>query len=261
MKKILTSFMTMALVVTLSAPAYAAFTPSAEAKVAPEVITSTGSNGQEIAATIQDTKIGTVAQEVPTSELAVTSVAEKHKATVADITTMLTNAENKVKNAKVLTELTTDLSAALDAAKKNSTSSAIQKVTMEDLVVSDLFDISYIRDNAIQMIPDEHNIVFTIKTKLSQNDLFFVLHNYEDDKWEVVEDVKLAADGKLTITVDSLSPFAIVVDKTAYQAVDPSGPDSPKTGEVVNYAYLTGVVALLGAAAFLCLKGAKRKEA
>lgn len=257
MKKVLISIMTVALFAALTAPVYAEFTPSAETKAAPEVVTDGG-----VAAVITSAASGATVKDVSGSELSITSIARKNQAPTAAIEQQLTQAELQIKNADELTDLTPDLRAALDAAKQEaSAGNAIQNVRIDDLAVSDLFDVTYMLGGQKTSIGEGNKITFTVKTNLTKNDIFFVLHNYAGNEWEVVDDTELADNGDLTITADSLSPFAIVVDKTAYITVNPAGPNSPKTGEMTNYAYLASTVALLTCAAFLCMKGTKRTEA
>lgn len=258
MKKVLISIMTVALVAALTAPVYATFTPSAETKAAPEVI----DQADGIAAIITDAATGAQVKDVINRELVITPVAKKQDAPTAGITQNLDRAETQIKRAEELTDLTPDLREALDEAKQDAlASSAIQNVRIDDLAVSDLFDVTYLVNGKETPIGEGNKITFTIKTNLTKDETFFVMHNYKDNEWEMVEDVKLADNGNLTITVDSLSPFAIIVDKTAYLTPDPAGPSSPKTGEMPNYAYLASTVALLTCAAFLCMKGTKRTEA
>lgn len=265
MKRMLISVMAIALIAALSAPAYAAFTPSAEGKPAPELVRDNGSVGQIVNAK------GEVVKELDSKELRITSVAQKNSAPSPEVKEQLADAQEQIKDSARLDELTGQLRNALNAAKQSSNDPAIKNATLEDLIVSDLFDSSYVVNGVVTPIPKGDRISFTIKTTLTKDDLYFVLHNIEGDVWEVVEDTELADNGDLTITVDSLSPFAIVVEKNAYAANTPAGsgeggsssttPVSPKTGEVTNYAYLAGTVALLACAAFLCMKGTKRSEA
>ena len=258
MKKVLISVMTVALIVALTAPVYAAFTPSAESKYDTEVV----EQDDGIAAVIVDSTTGVQVKDVGTQELIVTPGAKKRSAPVSSITNHLNRAETQIKRTEDLTDLTPELHTSLDAVKQAAEATAdIQNVRVDDLAVSDLFDVTYLVNGRETPIGEGNKITFTVKTKLKQGEVFFVMHNYKDNDWEMVDDVKLADNGDLTITVDSLSPFAIIVDKTAYLTPDPVGPTSPKTGEMTNYAYLASTVALLACAAFLCLKGSKRTEA
>lgn len=85
---------------------------------------------------------------------------------------------------------------------------ADKKVDVKNLAIADLFDISYTGCDA----HDGHK-GFSIELSAETLKNFVGLVHYEDGKWNVVTDAK-AADGKLTFTVDSLSPFAIVTDSS-----------------------------------------------
>ncbi len=265
MKRILIALMAAALVAALSVPAYAAgFTPSAEAKAEPEIVTQDGA-----AAVITDAR-GNIIKNLAKGEVVITSVANKNAAPSAAIKEQLADAQTQIKEADKLDDLTGQLRNALSAAKQQTSSSSIKNAQLEDLAISNLFDVAYVVDGAVTPIPSNGRITFILKTDLTKDDLFFVLHNIKDDVWEVVpeEDTELYDNGDLAVTVDSLSPFAIVVDRRAYAAggTTPTAggdttPVSPKTGETVNYTYLAGTVAMLVCAAFLCVKGTKRREA
>ncbi len=85
--------------------------------------------------------------------------------------------------------------------------SADKKVDAKNLAIADLFDISSIgcTDHAA------HN-GFSIELSVDTAKNFVGLLHCKDGKWEVV-DAKLSGT-TLSFTVDSLSPFAIVVDSS-----------------------------------------------
>ena len=259
MKKILASMMVVAMIALMVMSAYAAFTPSAQSKAAPEIVTK-----DDVAATITDQN-DQVVKDVGYAELIITPVAKKDEAKFQNITDHLDSAEVQIRRTDDLSDLTPDLTTALNIAKQNAPANdPIQDVDTDDLAVCDLFDVSYYVNGIESDIGEGNKITFTVRTKLTKDMLFFVLHNYTGDKWEVVDDVKLADNGDLTVTVNSLSPFSLVVDRLAYlgiEDVDPGTPVSPKTGETTNYVYLVGTIALLVCAAGICLKGTKRHAA
>ncbi len=93
-------------------------------------------------------------------------------------------------------------------------------VPVQNLVVSDLFELSYEsgKEDA------EGKFVVTLKDDF---DDFFALMKYEDGKWVLMDDAKLSGD-KLSFTAGKLpAPFAVVVN--------PTGQDDdskvPPTGE------------------------------
>ncbi len=87
---------------------------------------------------------------------------------------------------------------------------ADKKADSKNFAISDLFDIS-------QTGCDDHGDHKGFSIELSAETLknFVALLHCKDGKWEVVADAKVSEDGKtLTFTVDSLSPFAVVVDSS-----------------------------------------------
>lgn len=80
-------------------------------------------------------------------------------------------------------------------------------IAVENLAVSDLFDISYYNcENH-----EEHSY-FKIKFKAETLKNFVGLLHYTGDKWELIEGTQVDDGIYLTFKVDSLSPFAIVVN-------------------------------------------------
>lgn len=113
-----------------------------------------------------------------------------------------------------------------------------------DLKVADLFDVSAV-DGEIT-----GKVTFVLNAETLKN--FVALLHDKDGKWEVVEGATVDGD-KLTFSVDSLSPFAVVVN-----AGDDK--DSPATGNTVDYGmiFVIGAIVFGGAAAFCIAKSKKR---
>lgn len=266
MKRFLTCALTLMMATILTVPALANFTPSVEAKPAPEVVkpdpgvVAPGSDvvlKEDTVAVIKDSN-GVVVDEISELELIITPASEKHDAPAQKITDNLVRAETRIAQIDHLGHLTPELEQALVRAKQENKIPHINEVEIDHLVVRDLFDVSVMRDGQVIAIPNGHTITFSIQTDLSDDVLHFVLHNSVNHEWEVLEEAQAMHDGIITITVDSLSPFAIVVDEAADLDVDPSGPSSPQTGESTSPMFAAGAVALLCAAAFLFHKGSKR---
>ena len=138
-----------------------------------------------------------------------------------------------IKNAKDVTDITADIKAVADKAGAK----------VADLKVSDLFDIS-VEEGEIK---GEITIILSAETLKN----FVALLHDNDGKWEVVQGAKVKGD-QITFSVDSLSPFAIVVN-TAEK-------DSPSTGNTVDYGMIFVVAALVfGGAAVFCLAKSKKK--
>lgn len=252
MKKFLMALLTVLLCLSLTAPAFAAeFTPSVEAKPAPELSTVVDSEGNAQTAIVTDASGNEV--EIPDDiELTITSTAEKDESPVAEIQEMLKRAEEQIRSAADLGELTAELAPALEKAKETLQDEAVQSVTLQDLVVQDLFDVSFVKDGKTleQLLQEGQSVTFALQTNLTDKDLFFVLHNYSGSDWEVVENVELRNDGVLKITLDGLSPVAIVTDGAVNLEVSAAAPDSPQTGDALPTWELVAA-AVLGIAAIL----------
>ena len=120
----------------------------------------------------------------------------------ADRSTLPTAAKETIETAYAEIVSSSDLgelNADLDAIAKNF------GVNSTDFAVSDLFEVYYVGC-------DSHNAhgSFTITIKPGVISNFVGLIHYTNSEWDFVEDVEIE-DGELTFTVDSLSPFAIVV--------------------------------------------------
>ena len=110
----------------------------------------------------------------------------------------------------------------------------------QSVAVSDLFDISLTGEGEV-------SFPLTIGLKDKNLDNFVALLHYVDGEWQWVD---AEVDGEaLNFTVDSLSPFAIIV------AVDEAS--SAKTGDTVPYGFIIGAVVLAAGAAWFFAKSRK----
>lgn len=253
MKKFAVSLIAAALVTAslFSATALAAdFTPSVENKGAPTVTMTADQSGQQVAAVILDAD-GNEVIGVPTGDLIVTPIAQAQNAS-SDIRDKLESAYSQIQGSGSLDELASELISTVESFSGT--------VGVEDLVVRDLFDISVYGTYADYLAEKGNTITITFALGLNPDDFLAVLHNYSGTQWEVIPDerVERHPNGNVSVTFDSLSPVAFVVEQSAV-TIDPNGPDSPQTGEPDRYGWLFGAVALTGAAA-VCLVKARKKD-
>ncbi|MBQ8868791.1 MAG: hypothetical protein IJ027_03620 [Oscillospiraceae bacterium] len=214
MKKIVSLILATVMVLSMTVAASAAFVSSPSANAAP---------------TLEEIKEG------KTEDLVIEITAykdrenldEKGKAAIED-------SHNDIKTAAGLVALVPELKAVAEKAK----------VKVEDLAVSDLFDISVTSGTL------EDKITLVLGAETLKN--FVALLHDKDGKWEVVEGAKVEGN-KLTFSVNSLSPFAIVVNNS-------DDKDSPATGNPVDYGmiFVIGAVVFGGAAA-LCIARSKKR--
>lgn len=157
------------------------------------------------------------------AEIIITAYADREELP-EELRDLLEEAYAEVVDADDLTTLSEALKKL--AAKKN--------IKAENLLVSDLFDIHATGcDNH-----DEHReFVITLNADTLKN-FVGLLHKKDNGSWELIDDAKVVNDGTaLKFTVDSFSPFAIVVNK---------GVTSPQTNDsmVITFVALAFVSAL-----------------
>ena len=277
MKKVLSIILIAVMIATLSLTSVAAdFVGSIEVKAAPEIVEI--SDGEKsYGAVIIDADTGSIQEGVQSFdengdstilEFFVISVAEKSEAAIDDIAENLTEAQEQIQNVETIDELDDGLGREIenvidafyeDAQKQGKT---VEKIKVSDLVISDVFDASLVRDkDHLEQLGEGQKVRFMIKPNFTKNDFFVILHNTEGTAWEVVSDVEWTGDGNLIITVDKLSAFAIAVEKSADLPVDPDGPTSPDTATQNDFAFLYIVLAVVcGCVAVFCFINSKKAE-
>jgi LPXTG-motif cell wall-anchored protein len=290
MKKIRLFATTLLIVGLLASNVFAAesnFVSSVESKEAPAVAEAT-------------TEVVVDGNKV-TVDVVVTAASEADdKDTNEDISKALKDAKKDLTEVKSLDELKAvdggtikeDLEKAVDQFNKSisvpstGTTTETKQYKADDLVVTDLFDVSLVDSNGNIIEPDEDNpVTLTFKTSFKSDDIVIVLHNKETGKWEVIDSdkVKVNDDGSVTVEFTSFSPIAflsVVDDATADGNTDDTTTDgtktdsdktankadgtstkvtSPQTGETANGYVVVASLMLLAAAAY-CITRAKRTE-
>ncbi len=247
------------------------FVPSIEQKTAPEVV-EVKEGSKSYGAVIIDSKTEKTEEGVPMYnknagstilEFFVISAAEKSQAVLPEIKQNVTNAENQINKATDLGKLDAGLDKDIEKVIDEFYGNSQDKIGVADLVVSDLFDASLVRDKAkLEQVDEGQKIRFMIKPSFTKSDFFVLLHNTDGTNWEVVNDVEWTDEGYLIVTVDKLSVFAIAVERTEDLPVDPHGPDSPQTNNKDGYKFLYAGIAVLcvGVAVFFFVKAKKRRE-
>lgn len=189
MKKVLAIILALVMVVASGVCAFAAsnFYKSPTGRPAPELV------------------LGENTSDDCFAWLEITGYTDRH--TIDDETRQkMEDAYNEITSAVDLTALCNELGAVVDALG----------ISSEALAVSDLFDISWYGCDDHR----EHG-GFEIQLKPEVLDNFVALLHYTDGNWEVVSDAQVIGNGDiLAFSVDSLSPFAIIVD-AGEEIVDP----------------------------------------
>ena len=176
------------------------------------------------------------ASEDCTAALKITSYADRASLS-ADIVAEMEDAYNQI--------VTNKDNAFTDALAKLAEQAGI---TVPELSVSDLFDISYFSCEHHA----EHN-GFTITLKAETIKSFVGLLHKNGDVWEIINVSEVnEVENTITFFVDELSPFAVIVDNG-------SGAQAPQTGD--NTMVYLGVMAVAACALVVVLVAGKKRKA
>lgn len=141
--------------------------------------------------------------------ICVTPYEDKKNAPLKEIEEDLDRAYFRLNHALSASELVESLGVELKNAKNERPDDfEIQSALGWDMVISDIFDISILGDEK-ELLQDGNKIVFKIKAPLKEDELWFLIHNYEGDKWEYVKDASIEGS-VVTCTLESLSCLAFV---------------------------------------------------
>lgn len=251
-KLIMSAVLVCGFVMSTATTAFAAnFTPSVEDKGAPEIIVSEDEKGNEVVAIIRDEKDEEVVG-VPTGELIVTSVAKAKEAT-EEIKGKLEYAKKQIQDASSIKDLVPEVEGVLKEIKSDA--------KVENLTVRDLFDVTLTGTYEEELKKEGNTVTVKFDLKLKPDATLMVLHNISGDNWEIIPNDRVVrhTDGSVSVTFDSLSPVAFVVDKT--ETDTQLDANAPQTGEKMPIALYVGA-GVLGVAAitFFCLAHNKKKQ-
>lgn len=175
------------------------------------------------------------------AELVITPYSDRNELP-AEIKTQMEKAYQSIVSAASIT----DLNAAIAEIAE------VKGIPVNNLTVSDLFDIRYISC-------DEHNGhgKFQIAIKADTLKKFVALLHYSNNSWEIVEGAEVKTvngELRLTFSIGDFSPFAIVIDSEGATDSKP-----PKTG-VENFAIGAIAVSAVAALAVVFLAKKTKKE-
>lgn len=247
MKKIrfLTALILMFSLLTVSALA-ADFIPSAERQDGPELVGKDDSTGKIVVGTIYNAD-GTVYRDVYLEELIITSVWHLSDDVDEAIKSTLLDAKNELES-KTWSEILADFGAQWKAVTNGA--------PVDNAIISDIFDVRLIDSLSGELISGR-KLTFTIKAQgIDADTLFLLIHKPTGANGWKVENKTIDGQSVITITVESLSPFAVIKDTGAAPAVTPDAPDSPQTGvEARSYVLpVIGLVLIAGAAVVVTKK-------
>lgn len=232
MKKLLSVIIVPMLAFLISIPAAAAsFVPSVEQKQAPAIVEDISGN----AAIITDSDGNTT--PVSVGAVVVTPLSQAVQAQDSYMAETIKKAYGLLEKAASLQSVCNNF---IDILSKINTG-----FSEEDMAVRDVFDISLYGD-AKKLLGDGSTIQITLATSLKQDIPRVVLH-YTSDSWNALdpENVTANADGSTTITVDSLSPFAIVVPADAVNGEVTASPQTSGNGSKARFSVIAATAAVL----------------
>lgn len=236
MKRLITLAAALLLALAVPVTALAAnFTPSVEAKPAPELVRpNLGPDYPNAVAAIYDSN-GNILAALEEGDIVITPLAEADSAPLEEIAEMLKNAHQEILSAGDLAELC----AALDAR-----AAAIDpSCTAEDFVVRDLFDVT-LTGTAKEMLKNGAYLELIFDIDLEAEELPpVVIYKCPGDQWSALEQQQVLNNGNGTVTVrfNKLCPVAFLTLSDNIIVQDPDK-TSPETG----YAGLGGGAAAVG---------------
>ncbi len=164
---------------------------------------------------------------------------ENDECTAKIVTTPYSEREDLPEQLQALVEKAyTEIAASEDITNLNADLAALAQslgIDPKDLAVSDFFDI-HVLDCEFHDAHFDFDIVLDVE-KLSH--FVGLLHMPKSGVWELVKDAKVTNNGEhLQFSVESLSPFAIVVDASK---VTPEPPQTGDTSMIYVYAAIMAV--------------------
>ena len=252
MKKMAAILLTAVLALGSSMSVMAAdFTPSVTQKEAPEVKTTKMADGTEVYGIFKD-KDGKEIAGLKKEDIIITPVAKRDTAS-ADIKKNLDEAYDSIQKAEKITDLYAQIADVLKEAGSEA--------TPDDLVVSDLFDVSFSDNYGGYMDTEGNTLTLTFNVKKTPGQTLVVLTRSDGKTWEAVDpkNVTINADGTVTVTFTKFCPVAFLTD-VASASVDPNGPASPQTNDISGMSFGCAL-AVICAAALVCTAAAKKRKA
>lgn len=238
MRKLICLLTVMLICVSLVCPALAAeeFVPSISYKGTPKLVTLKDQNGNDAVAVVRDAT-GAIAGYVYETCMLLTPVANA--------------ADDKDIPAEAKSELLTVYAALNDGTMKLPYG---DNVKAEDMVIRDLFDISWLCSHNHAAALDPVGVVIEMTFDLGVDaDETVVVMTYKNDAWGEIAKVVNNGDGTVTCTFEHLCPVAIAVE----------GEDagtSGKTGDAIgNNMHLWIALMVVSAAAVVVMATNRRK--
>ena len=217
MKKIITVLLSAAMLFSLGVASFAAeddFVESVGAKDAPTIVSPDGYEGNVVATIIDGA--GTYKESVTSDQLTITPY---DSASDSEIQQALKAAYEKL--------LTAGIAGVLSDADKQAIAAAGANV--DSLVVTDLFDISYTKQDELSE-DNKLNVTFSTNLNLQAGDKVFVMAEI-DGEWQLIptSDVTVTEEGYINASFSKLCPVAFMIDTDDSGTVTPPTPGGDDT--------------------------------
>lgn len=238
MRKLICLLTVLLICASLACPALAAeeFVPSISYKGTPSVVSVKDENGNDASAVIRNAD-GAAAGYVYEPCMVVTPVANA--------------ANEKDIPAEAKSQLLAVYKALNDGTMKLPYGEGVKA---ENMVIRDLFDISWLCDHGHAAALDPTGVVFEMTFDLGVDaDAKVVVMTYKNNAWGEIAKVVNNGDGTVTCTFEHLCPVAIAVESK-------NAADTDDTGDTIgNNMYLWIVLMVISASAVVIMTATRRK--
>lgn len=263
MKKLKFIAIAAAAMLFVSSTALATIVPSVTGTTAPDLVedTYTDDDGNEVAYVATAVAADGTVSYLSVDDIQVVAAVDAGSELDTESHETFVAAQEQLTTATTVTEVVPEVATVLETI--NADLDDDKQVAAEDLVVKELFDL---------YVPEEFQgqaVTLTFSVDVSAHDAVLVLHNYEGDKWEVVNST-VNSNGTISATFTSFSPVAIVVnsvveddgtdadadadtDDDADTDTDTDS-DTPTTGDTSNMAIWIVLLAVSGVALIVVVK-------
>lgn len=197
MKRVISIAIAVMMIMSLATVVFAAegtFTPSVTDKGAPEFVADAQGNVGEIV-----DADGNVVAKISMDCLLATSVAEAANST---------EISDAAKNALVAV-----YNGLMNDSMKLPTEKLDADLESNEVVVRDLFDLSFNCEHADQLNAAGNSLRVTFEVKGLESDTIYVM-TYKNGEWNPIQNVVNNGDGTITCTFDHLCPVAFVLDNS-----------------------------------------------
>lgn len=182
-------------------------------------------------------------------ELVLTTSKYRDNARLEEITKMIEDGESDIRGAKNVGELAPSMIDELEKLKAKTTDPLIKNLSIDDLGVLEIFDVSLLKNGEeIVQVPEGQMLHFKLQTNFRPGDFFFVLVNCDGEGWKMVDAWDVDENGVMTLTLSQICCMAFIVPMIHEDEIPADAPKSPQTGHAEWAWWFAGAV-VVGCAA------------